>query len=92
MLQTKCYCVLQARAGQTKTVGELQQLIAALQKDKKLLQTQVAQHKAAAQRVEEVRQEALLALTALKVLRVPSPLLSLDNALSCADAGTHCKW
>jgi hypothetical protein len=60
---------LQARAGQTKTLVEFQQLITALQKDKKLLQAQVAHHKPIAEQREQLRQQAEAARDALKVTK-----------------------
>lgn len=53
--------------GQTRTQAELQQHVEALQKEKKVLQANVALHKAAADRAEEARQEAQALVTALKV-------------------------
>ena len=54
--------------GQTRTLAELQQHVEALQKEKKVLQANVAQHKAAADRAALARQEAQSLLTALKVI------------------------
>jgi hypothetical protein len=68
-----CHGMAQARGGQTQTLAELQQLISALQKNKKLLQTQAAQHRASAQKTEGVRQEALSAISNLKVSQLPAP-------------------
>lgn len=61
-----CFSV-QHRQGQTRTVAELQQHVEALQKEKKLLQAHVAQHKAAAARADAAREEARSALATLKV-------------------------
>ena len=59
--------VPQERAGRGATTAELQKLVEALQAEKGLLQVQAAQHRAAAARADDARQEAHTAAAALTV-------------------------